>query len=129
MCNLKSLNLASLINSGPCPGLVNTPFSTVHATLEPGSLIFHPAKSFPQNTATGFAHRGERDLFSEVARRPVQVHGVPSCPVVVPTSILPESLPSKTMSSFRSSSSLGETKVTVPFESSNFGSDLACSPP
>src|SRR5580692_4226735 len=126
MCNLKSSNLASVIISGPCPGLTSVPFSTFQVTVDAGSLILHPLRSLPLNNCTGLPHFGSLFLFREGALSPVHCHGVPSGPVVVPTSMFPESLPSKTMSSFLSSSSLGETKVTVPFESSIFGRGRAC---
>src|ERR1700689_4788271 len=126
MCNLKSSNFASVISSAPCPGLTNVSFSTFHFADAAGSLGVHPLKSFPLNNCVGFPHFGSLVLFSDGALSPVHCHGVPSGPVVVPTSMLPDRLPSKTMSSFLSSSSLGEMKVTVPFESSNFGSGRAC---
>src|ERR1700683_143670 len=125
-CNLKSLNLASVVSSGPCPGLTSVPFSTFQVTVDAGSLILHPLRSLPLNNCTGIPHFGSLILFRDGALSPVHCHGVPSGPVVVPTSMFPDSLPSKTMSSFLSSSSLGEMKVTMPFESSILGSGRAC---
>src|ERR1700684_1870956 len=125
-CNLKSLNLASVTSSGPCPGLTSVPFSTFQVTVDAGSLILHPLRSLPLNNCTGVPHFGSLFLFRDGALSPVHCHGVPSGPVVVPVSVLPESLPSKTMSSFLCSSSLGETNVILPCESSIFGSGRAC---
>src|SRR5258708_6831277 len=126
MCNLKSSDLASLISSGPCPGLTSVPFSTIQVVVDPGSLILHPLRSLPLNNCVGFPHFGSLFLFRDGALSPVHCHGVPSGPVVVPTRVFPDSLPSKTMSSFLSSSSLGETNVIRPFESSHLGRGLAC---
>src|SRR5271169_5314303 len=126
MCNLKSSNLALLISSGPCPGLTSVPFSTFQAGVALGSLMLHPLRSLPLNNCVGFPHFGSLVLFRDGALSPVHCHGVPSGPVVVPTRFFPDSLPSKTMSSFLSSSSLGETNLTRPFESSNIGSGRAC---
>src|SRR5882724_3122955 len=123
-CNLKSSNFESLISSGPFPGLIKFPFSTFH-TVVPGPAIFHPAKSFPLNNGIGFPHFGESFPFRAGARRPVHCQLVPSGPVVVPDSIFPTSVPSKTISSGRSSSSLGETKVRWPLESSTLESGRA----
>src|ERR1700747_2454219 len=98
-CNLKSSNLASLISSGPCPGLTSVPFSVFHVAVDPGSLIFHPLRSLPLNNCVGFPHCVTPFLFKDGAFSPVHCHGVPSGPVVLPTSVFPDSLPSKTMSS------------------------------
>src|ERR1700688_953693 len=113
MCNLKSSNLASLMSSGPCPGLTSVPFSIFHVTVDAGSLIFQPLRSLPLNNCIGFPHRGSLFLIRDGALSPVHRHGVPSGPVVVPASVCPDSLPSKTMSFFRSSSCLGETNVIL----------------
>src|SRR5580693_7827405 len=126
MCNLKSSNFASVISSGPCPGLISVPFSIFQVTVDAGSLILHPLRSLPLNNCTGLPHFEALFLNSDGALSPVHCHGVPSGPVVVPTSLFPDSSPSKTMSSFLSSSSLGETNLTRPFESSHFGSGRAC---
>src|ERR1700722_774277 len=125
MCNLKSSNFASVISSAPCPGLTNVPFSTFHFVDAAGSLGVHPLKSFPLNNWVGFPHFGSLFRCRDGALSPVHCHAAPSGPVVVPTSVFPDSLPLKTMSSFRSSSSLGETKVMAPFEISIFGSGRA----
>src|SRR5450755_4813140 len=114
------------MSSAPRPGVTNVPFSIFHGVVDPGSLIFHPVRSRPLNNCTGFPHFGAGSPFSDGALSPVHCHGVPSGPVVVPVSVFPESLPSKTMSSFLSSSSLGETNMIRPFVSSTFGSDRAC---
>jgi hypothetical protein len=100
-----------VISSGPCPGLTSAPSSTFHLTLDSGSLLLHPLRSLPLNNCLGFPHFGSLFLFRDGALSPVHCHGVPSGPVVIPTSLFPDSLPSKTMSSFLSSSSLGETNV------------------
>src|ERR1700722_6776453 len=126
MCNLKSSNLAFVMSSAPCPGLTSVPFSIFHVAVDAGSLRLHPLRSLPLNNCVAFPHFGALALFRDGAVSPVHCHGVPSGPVVVPVSVLPESLPSKTMSSFLSSSSLGETNVILPFESSIFGSGRAC---
>src|SRR5438445_292080 len=107
-CNLKSSNFEALISSGPFPGLTKLPFSTFH-TVVPGPAIFHPVKSLPLNNGIGLPH--------------FQV--VPFGPFTVPDRIFPTSVPSKTMSSVRSNSSLGETKVRRPLEISTLGSGLA----
>src|SRR5579864_5212889 len=125
MCNLKSSNLESLISSAPCPGLTSFPSSTVHAPSGLGLSILHPVRSFPLNNWIALPHFGALVLCRVGALRPVHCHGVPSCPVVVPERVLPTSLPTKTMSSFRSSSSFGETNVRVPFEISTLGSGRA----
>src|ERR1700733_8121532 len=101
-CKLKSSNLASVMSSEPCPGLTNVPFSTFHSFVDFGSLAFHPLRSLPLNSVRGLPHVGLLFLFSDGALSPVHCHEVPSWPVVVPTSFSPTSLPSKTMSSFRS---------------------------
>src|ERR1700676_4736037 len=126
MCNLKSSNLASVISSGPCPGLTNVPFSTFHVAVAFGSLGLHPLRSLPLNNCFGSPHFGSVLLFRSGAFSPVHCHGVPSGPVVVPTNVVPASLPSKTISSFLPSSSLGETNVMRPFETSTFGRGRAC---
>jgi hypothetical protein len=88
-----------------------------------------PAKSLPSINCTGFPHFGT--FFS------VQVRSPHACPL--PTEFRParswsrpaqyqNSLPSKTMSSFLSSSSLGETNVMWSFEIAIFGSGRACPP-
>src|SRR5467141_374456 len=123
-CNLKSSNLESLISSGPFPGLTKSPFSTFH-TVVPGPAIFHPVKSLPLNKGIGLPHFGALLLFSDGAFWPVHFQVVPFGPFTVPDRIFPTSVPSKTMSSGRSSSSLGETKVRCPFEISTLGSGLA----
>src|SRR6266478_2504252 len=123
-CNLKSSNLESLISSGPFPGLTKLPFSIFH-TVAPGPAIFHPVKSLPLNNGIGLPHFGALLLFSDGAFWPVHFQVVPFGPFTVPDRIFPTSVPSKTMSSGRSSSSLGETKVRWPFEISTLGSGLA----
>src|SRR5712664_4422903 len=123
-CNLKSSNFESLISSGPFPGLIKFPSSTFH-TVVPGPAIFHPVKSLPLNNGIGFPHFGDPFLSRAGARWPVHLQLVPSGPVVVPDSIFPTSVPSKTISSGRSSSSLGETKVRWPSDSSTLGSGRA----
>src|ERR1700676_3569811 len=123
-CNLKSSNLESLINSGPFPGLTKLPFSTFHNVV-PGPFILHPVRSFPLNKGIGSPHFGDFFAARTGARSPVHRHAVPSGPVVVPESIFPTSVPSKIISSRRSSSSLGETKVRWPFDSATLGSGRA----
>src|SRR5713226_10408653 len=68
-----------------------------------------------------FPHSGAVALFRAGALWPVHCHVVPFGPVVVPDRMFPTSVPSKTISSGRSSSSLGETKVRWPLESSTLG--------
>src|SRR3984893_13536334 len=126
MCNWKSSSLASVISSGPCPGLTSVPFSTFQAAVAFGSLGLHPLRSLPLNNCFGSPHFGSVLLFTSGAFSPVHCHGVPSGPVVVPTNADPDNLPSKTMSSFLSSSSLGETNVIRPFETSTLGRGRAC---
>src|SRR5580704_15350006 len=126
MCSLKSSNLVSVISSGPCPGLTSVPFSTFQVAVALGSLVRHPLRSLLLNNGVGFPHSGALFLLKSGALSPVHCHGVRSGPVVVPTNVSPASLPSKTMSSFLSSSSLGETKVMWPFEISILGSGRAC---
>src|SRR5712664_3924316 len=123
-CNLKSSNFESLISSGPFPGLTKLPFSTFH-TVVPGPAIFHPVKSLPLNNGIGLPHFGALLLLSNGAFWPVHFQVVPFGAFTVPDRIFPTSLPSKTMSSGWSSSSLGETKVRWPFEISTLGSGLA----
>src|SRR5260370_2346263 len=123
-CHLKSSNCDSLISSGPFPGLTKLLFSTFH-TVVPGPAIFHPVKSLPLNNGIGLPHFGALLLFSDGAFWPVHFQVVPFGPFTVPDRIFPASVPAKTMSSGRSSSSLGETKVRWPFEISTLGSGLA----
>src|SRR5467141_3856362 len=124
-CNLKSSNLESLINSGPFPGLTKLPSSIFH-TVVPVPAILHPVRSFPLNKGIGFPHFGALFLFKAGALWPVHCQVVPSGPVVVPDRVVfLTSVPSKTISSARSSSSLGETNVRRPFDSSTLGSGLA----
>src|SRR2546422_5900188 len=123
-CNLKSSNFEALISSGPFPGLTKLPFSTFH-TVVPGPAIFHPVKSLPLNNGIGLPHFGSLFLFSDGAFCPVHFQVVPFGPFTVPDRIFPTSVPSKTMSSGRSSSSLGETKVRRPLEISTLGCGLA----
>src|SRR5215470_8808987 len=118
MCNLKSLNFASARISGPWPGLTKVPSITLHGGFESGLSILHPDRSLPLNNETGFPHLRLPFRLSVGALRPVHCHGVPSCPVVFPTNTSPTNLPSKTISSLRSSSSLGDTNVSRPSESS-----------
>src|SRR6202171_4026021 len=124
-CNLKSLNLESLISSGPFPGLTKLPFSTFHMVV-PVPSILHPVRSFPLNNGMGFPHFGALFPFRAGALWPVHRQMVPSGPVVVPDSIFPTSVPSKTISSGRSSSSLGETKARRSSERAPWGSSRAC---
>src|SRR6266481_1428164 len=123
-CNLKSSNLESLINSGPLPGLTKLPSSTFQ-TAVPGPAIFHPVKSLPLNSGIGLPHFGSLLLFSDGAFCPVHFQIVPFGPFTVPARIFPTSVPSKTMSSGRSSSSFGETKMRWPLKISTLGSALA----
>src|SRR3989454_1491850 len=123
-CNLKSSNFEAFISSGPFPGLTKLPFSTFH-TVVPGPAIFHPVKSLPLNNGIGLPHFGSLFLFSDGAFCPVHFQAVPFGPFTVPASIFPTGVPSKTLSSVRSSSSLGETKVRRPLEISTLGSGLA----
>src|SRR6266404_5063058 len=123
-CNLKSSNFRSLINSGPSPGVISSPFSTFHS-LFPGPLVFHPAKSFPLNKATGLPHLGGDFLSRDGARSPDHSQVAPFVPFTFPDSVFPVSKPSKTMSTGRPSSSLGETNVNFPFDNSTLGSGRA----
>src|SRR5258706_5599205 len=120
-CNLKSSNFRSLNNSGPSPGVISSPFSTFHS-LFPGPLVFHPAKSFPLNKATGLPHLGGDFLSRDGARSPDHSQVAPFAPFTFPDSVFPASKPSKTMSTGRPSSSLGETNVNLPFDNSTLGS-------
>src|ERR1700674_1080512 len=93
-CNLKSSNLEVLISSGPFPGLTKLPSSTFHTEVSAPSIL-HPPISFP---------------FRVGALWPIHCQVVPSGPVVVPDRVVfLTRVPSKTISSARSSSSLGET--------------------
>src|SRR6266705_6186036 len=103
------------MSSAPRPGLTNVPFSTFQVGVALGSLIFHPLRSLPLNNCVGFRHFGTLFLFRDGARSPVHCHEVPSGPVVVPVRVFPASLPCNTMSSLRSSSSLGETNLIRSF--------------
>src|SRR5260370_24976962 len=123
-CNLKSSNLESLINSGPFPGLTKLPSSTFH-TVVPPRAVLHAIRSFPLTKGIGFPHFGALSRFRAGALWPVHCQEFPSGPVVVPDNIFPTSVPSKTISSGRSSSSLGETTVRRPFERATFGSRRA----
>src|SRR5260370_13584101 len=123
-CSLKSSNLESLISSGPFPGLTKLPFSTFH-TVVPGPAIFHPVKSLPLNNGIGLPHFGAPLLFSDGAFCPVHFQVVPFGPFTVPDRIFPASVPSKIISSRRSSSPFRENKVRRPFEISTLGSGLA----
>src|ERR1700730_16328903 len=120
-CNLKSSNLESLISSGPFPGAIKLPFSTFH-TVVPGPSIFHPARSFPLNNGIGFPQLGVLFFFRPGALWPVHRQVFPSGPVVVPDSVFPTNVASKIISVGLASSSLGETKVSRPFDSSTLGS-------
>ena len=99
-----------------------TPSTTVHAIFAAGSLECHPDRFLPLNKRSGLPQRGGAARASEGARTPDQVHGVPSCPLVTPSSVSPTSWPSKTMSSLRSSSSFGDTKRRWPSASDTCGS-------
>src|SRR5258708_12533227 len=123
-CNWKSSNWESLISSGSFPGLTKLPFSTFQ-TVVPGPAIFHPVKSLPLNNGIGLPHFGSVLLFSDGAFCPVHFQVVPFGPFTVPDRIFPASVPSKTISSGRSSSSFGETKVRRPFEISTLRRRLA----
>src|SRR6202007_2409490 len=120
-CNLKSSNFWSLINSGPSPGVISSPFSTFHSFF-PGPLIFHPLKSFPLNSATGLPHFGGDFLSRDGARSPVHCQVAPLVPLTFPDSVFPLSAPSKTISTGRLSSSFGDTNVNLPFDNSTLGS-------
>src|SRR5580700_8743935 len=93
-------------------GTHQPPFSTFHVTLDSGSLHLHPLRSLPLNNCVGFPHFGPLFLFRDGALTPVHCHGVPADPVVIPTSLFPDSLPSKTMSSFLSSNSRERPSVS-----------------
>src|ERR1700730_1457272 len=123
-CNLKSSNLESLISSGPFPGVIKFPFSTFH-TFVPEPFIFHPLKSLPLNKGIGFPHLGSPVGFKAGGFRPVHCQAFPSGPFTVPDSVFPTIVPSKTISASLASSSFGETKVSLCFESSCLGSGLA----
>src|SRR6059058_2152819 len=102
------------MSSGPWLGLTRFPFSTFHSLDGFGLSGFHPVRSLPLNNWTGFPHFGSAARFKDGARCPVHFHGVPSGPVVLPDKVLPASVPSKTMSSLRSSSAFGETNLRRP---------------
>src|SRR6266481_1189522 len=124
-CNLKSPNLESLISSGPFPGLTKLPSTTFHTEVSAPSIL-HPLISFPLNNGIGFPHFGRLFTFNAGALRPPHCQVVPSGPVVVPDRVaFLTKVPSKTISSARSSSSLGDTNVRRPFDSSTLGSGLA----
>src|ERR1700747_572551 len=123
-CNLKSSNFWSLINSGPSPGVISSPFSTFHS-LFPGPLIFQPLKSFPLNSATGLPPFCGDFLSSDGARPPVHSQVAPFVPFTFPDSVFPVSKPSNTMSTGKFSSSFGETNVNFPFDNSALGSGRA----
>src|ERR1700730_10338513 len=123
-CNLKSPKLESLISSGPLPGLTKLLFSTFHTAVL-GPAILHPVKSFPLNNGIGFPDFGAVNSCRAGALWPIHCQVVPFGPVVLPDSVFPTSVPSKVISSGRSSSSLGETKVSRPFDSSTLGSGRA----
>src|ERR1700757_687769 len=123
-CNLKSSNFWSLINSGPSPGVISSPFSTFHSFF-PRPLIFHPLKSFPLNSATGLPHFGGDFLSRDGARSPVHSQVAPFVPFTFPDNLFPDSDPSNTMSAGKASSSFGETKVNFPFDNSALGSGRA----
>src|SRR4029077_15232659 len=124
-CTLKSSNFKSWISSGPCPGLTNVPFATVHVCAEFVRSRCHPVKSLPLNNSTGLPHFGVPDRFRDGALRPVQVHGLPSGLVVVPVKVPPVRWLGKTMSSSPSSSSLGNKKERMPADISTLGSGRA----
>src|ERR1700686_3664968 len=124
-CNVKSSNLESLISSGPFPGLTKLPSSTFHTEVSTPSIL-HPLISFPLNNGIGFPHFGTLFPFRVGALWPIHCQVVPSDPVVVPDRVVfLTRVPSKTISSARSSSSLGETNVRRPLDSSTLGSGLS----
>src|ERR1700751_3822246 len=102
------------MSSGPLPGVVRSPFATVHYLPAMVLLSCQPVRSLPLNNSMGFPHFGCPACFNDGARSPVHVHGEPSGPFVVPVRRPPESLPSNGMLSLRSHSSCGETKLSVP---------------
>src|SRR5439155_15069731 len=124
-CSLKSSNFESLINSGPFPGEISSPFSTFQTFSGFGSLIFQPVRSFPLNSWMGFPHFGGLLRFKAGARSPVHCQLLPSGPFTLPERLLPAKVPSKTKSACAPSSSFGETNVSLPFETSSFGSARA----
>src|ERR1700730_995159 len=124
-CSWKSSNLASWMSSGPSPGVISAPSWTLQTEDELGLSILQPVRSFPLNNEMGFPHFENLLPVKAGALWPVHGHVLPSGPVVVPERTLPVSVPSKTMSSVRSSSSLGETNLRCPLESSTFGSGRA----
>src|SRR5436305_2299105 len=113
------------MSAAPRYGVVSVPSLTVHLALALGSLGVHPLRSLPLNSFMGSPHFGSPVLFRLGARTPVHCQGLPSGPVVVPANWSPTNLPLKIRSSFRSSSSLGETNVIWSPDISIFGSGRA----
>src|SRR5215469_8884481 len=124
-CSLKSSYFPSLINSGPLPGVISSSFSTFQTFSELGSLILQPVRSFLLNNSMGFPHFGCFVRTNVGARSPDHRHVLPSGPFSVPDKVCPFKVPSKIKSASAPSSSLGETNVSLPFESSAFGSGRA----
>src|SRR5215831_17334937 len=124
-CSLKSSYFPSLINSGPFPGVISSPFSTFQTFSAFGSLMCQPVRSFLLNSSTGFPHFGGFVRTNAGARSPVHCHVLASGPFTVPERVFPFNVPSKIMSACAPSSSFGETKVSFPLESSAFGSARA----
>src|SRR5215472_16816048 len=124
-CSLKSSYFASLISSGPFPGVISSPFSTFHTFSALGSLMCQPVRSFLLKRSIGFPHFGGFERTNTGARWPVHCHVLPSGPFTVLDRVFPFNVPSKIMSACAPSSSFGETTVSFPFESSAFGSGRA----
>src|SRR6516225_5741496 len=111
--------------SGPWPGLSNVPSTTFQTLTALGLSIFHPVRSLPLNNGTGVPQTGAFARFNDGARFPVHDQSFPSGAATVPESVSPVSAPSNTMSRFASSSSLGETNVRCPADTSILGSGRA----
>ena len=94
----------------------------VREIMVPRPDIFQPVRSFPLKSRMGFPHLGVAARFKLGARLPDHCQVLPSGPLTVPDKRLPVSVAVKIMSAGLDSSSLGETKVSWPFEISTFGS-------
>src|SRR5580698_3011055 len=104
---------------------MSRPLSTFHAGEATAFSSCQPVKSLLLKSGIAEAQFGGLARLREGAREPVHCQVLPSGPFRAPERVFPFIVPSKTRSALLPSSSLGETNLKWPFDSSALGSGRA----